>query len=73
MRFVASEIFMRTSNNPKISEHLKEPFFSSLTFKDLGYQAKLSLLQCSMGVWNWWGLEVFTLMAGYVSVTAFAA
>lgn len=30
-------------------------------------------MQCSMGVWNWWGLEVFTLMAGYVSVTAFAA
>jgi hypothetical protein len=26
-----------------------------------------------MGVWNWWGMEVFTFMAGYVSVTAFAA
>jgi Na+-driven multidrug efflux pump len=26
-----------------------------------------------MGVWNWWGLEVFTFMAGYVSTTAFAA
>ena len=30
-------------------------------------------MQCSMGVWNWWGMEVFTFMAGYVSVTAFAA
>jgi hypothetical protein len=73
MRFVASEIFMRTSKNPKISEHLREPFFSPHSFENLGGQAKIALMQCSMGVWNWWGLEVFTLMAGYVSVTAFAA
>ena len=72
-RWIASEIFMRTVKNPKISEHLNEPFFSLVTLQDLGYQAKLALTQCSMGVWNWWGLEVFTLMAGYVSVTAFAA
>jgi len=44
-----------------------------MTIQDLGYQAKISLMQCSMGVWNWWGMEVFTFMAGYVSVTAFAA
>lgn len=26
-----------------------------------------------MGVWNWWGLEVIVLYAGYVSTTALAA
>lgn len=26
-----------------------------------------------MGVWNWWGLEMFVLFGGYVSTTALAA
>jgi multidrug resistance protein, MATE family len=64
---------MKAVDNRKIKDFASEPFFSLVTFQDLSYQAKIAMHQCVMGVWNWWGLEIFTFMAGYVSTTALAA
>lgn len=72
-RWVCSMLFMKFCDNKKITDHATEPFFSAVTFSELGHQARMSINQCVMGVWNWWGLEVFTLFAGYVSTTALAA
>lgn len=64
---------MRMTPKKKISDHVNEPFFTALTFTDLGYQTKIALANCLMGAWNKWGQEMFTIMAGYVSTTALAA
>jgi Na+-driven multidrug efflux pump len=72
-RFFGSLYFMRVTKNDKIREQNSEPFFSKLTIMHLGYQAKICMHQMMMGVWPLWGLEVFTMMAGYISTTALAA
>jgi multidrug resistance protein, MATE family len=72
-RWVCSAVFMKLTDNKNISEYKTEPFFSKASIQDLGHQVRLATTQCVMGVWNWWGLEIFTLYAGYVSTTALAA
>jgi len=72
-RLLATMYFMRVVKEPKITDHNNEPFFTATTVTDLKYMAKISALQCVMGVWNWWGLEFFTLSAAYVNTTALAA
>lgn len=72
-RWVATYIFMHTTSNPKISKYNSVPFFDKNSVTDLKFQAKISVMQCTMGVWNWWGLEAFVFMSSYVSTTALAA
>ena len=65
--------YMRRVDEPKITDYNDEPLFCANTVTDLSYLTKISALQMIMGVWNWWGLEFFTLAAAYVSTTALAA
>ena len=60
-------MFIRKTENKKIACSNDVPMLQASTFKDLGVQAKISVSQCIMGVWNWWGLEIFVFMAAYVS------
>jgi MATE family multidrug resistance protein len=72
-RWLATVAFMKMTSNPKISKQANVPFFCKASISDLGFQAKIAVLQCTMGVWNWWGLEAFVFMSSYVSTTALAA
>ena len=48
-------------------------FFSSDTFRDLWPQFKLGIQSMGMSVWGYWALDIFTLMASYLSIEAIAA
>lgn len=72
-RWVATLVFMKMTSNPKIRSQKDVPFFTKATITDLGFQAKIAVLQCTMGVWQWLGLEAFVFMSSYVSTAALAA
>ena len=48
-------------------------FFSKATFRNLYPQVKLGIGSAGMSVWGYWALDIFTLMASYLSVEAIAA
>ena len=48
-------------------------FFSYETFRDLWPQFKLGIQSMGMSVWGYWALDIFTLMASYLSIEAIAA
>lgn len=72
-RFFGSLYFMYNTKIDAIREQKKEPLFTKLTIQHLGFQLKICFHQLMMGVWPIWGLEVFTMMAGYISTAALAA
>ena len=42
------------------------PLFSKESRMNLGNQFRLGLESMAMGVWTFWGFEIFTLMASYL-------
>jgi Na+-driven multidrug efflux pump len=70
-RFVL-EVFLVTTTSliPKVNN---APFFSRETVSDLKPVIQINLTSGMMGVWSFWCLDVFTLIASTMSTEAFAA
>ena len=71
VRFLVNWYCVRFRNNFRTFDDLY--FFSSETVTDLGPQIKNSLKVLSQGVWEPWGVHIFTLMASYMGSNIIAA